>query len=100
MNEQMMLELTQAANNLDEARLESELSDRSLLQAEENMKVSKSQYEVGLETLSDYLEAQALWQQAYETLGRCPFSTLLELCRISEMRRERLSEVKKLILYN
>ena len=67
MNEQMMLELTQAANNLDEARLESELSDRSLLQAEENMKVSKSQYEVGLETLSDYLEAQALWQQAYET---------------------------------
>ena len=67
MNEHMMLELTQAANNLDEARLESELSDRSLLQAEENMKVSKSQYEVGLETLSDYLEAQALWQQAYET---------------------------------
>ncbi len=67
MNEQMMLELTQAANNLDEARLESELSDRSLLQAEENMRISKSQYDVGLETLSDYLEAQALWQQAYET---------------------------------
>lgn len=67
MNEQMLLELTQAANNLDEARLESELSDRSLQQAEENMRVSKSQYEVGLETLSDHLEAQALWQQAYET---------------------------------
>ena len=41
------------------------------------MKVSKSQYEVGLETLSDYLEAQALWQQAYETQVDCPFSTLL-----------------------
>lgn len=67
MNEQMLLELTQAANNLDEAKLESELSDRSLRQAEENMRVSKSQYEVGLETLSDHLEAQALWQQAYET---------------------------------
>lgn len=66
-NEQMLLELTQAANNLDEARLESELSDRSLQQAEENMRVSKSQYDVGLETLSDHLEAQALWQQAYET---------------------------------
>ena len=36
-------------------------------QAEENRRVSKSQYEVGLETLSDHLEAQALWQQAYET---------------------------------
>lgn len=67
MNEKMLLELTLAANNLDEARLESELSDRSLQQAEENMRVSKKQYEVGLETLSDYLEAQTLWQQAYGT---------------------------------
>ena len=31
------------------------------------MKVSGKQYEVGLETLSDYLEAQMLWQQAYQT---------------------------------
>ena len=67
LNEQILLELTQAANNLDEAKLESELADRSLQQAEENRRVSKSQYEVGLETLSDHLEAQALWQQAYET---------------------------------
>lgn len=66
-NEEMLLELMQAANNLDEARLETELSERSLEQAEENMKVSGKQYEVGLETLSDYLEAQALWQQAYQT---------------------------------
>ena len=67
MNEQMLLELTQAANNLDEAKLEGDLADRSLQQAEENRRVSKSQYEVGLETLSDHLEAQAMWQQAYET---------------------------------
>ena len=66
-NEKMLLELMQAANNLDESRLETELSERSLAQAEENMKVSGKQYEVGLETLSDYLEAQALWQQAYQT---------------------------------
>lgn len=65
-NELMLLELTQAINNLDEARLENNLSERSLQQAEENMHVSKKQYEVGLETLSDYLEAQALWQQAYQ----------------------------------
>ncbi len=66
LNEQMLLELTQAANNFDEARLESQLADRSLQQAEENMRVSQKQYEVGLETLSDHLEAQTLWQQAYE----------------------------------
>ncbi len=66
-NERMMLELAQAVNNLDESRLESEISDRSLEQAEENMRISKKQYEVGLETLSNYLEAQTLWQKAYST---------------------------------
>ena len=66
MNEKMLLELTQAANNLDEARLEQELAERSLVQAEENMRISGKQYEVGLETLTDHLEAQVLWQQAYE----------------------------------
>lgn len=67
LNEKMLLELTQATNNLDEAQLECQLADRSLKQAEENMKVSQSQYDIGLETLSEHLEAQALWQKAYET---------------------------------
>lgn len=67
LNEQMLLELTQATNNLDEARMECTLAGRSLEQAEENLRVSKSQFDAGLEPLSEHLEAQALWQQAYET---------------------------------
>lgn len=67
LNEKMLLELTQAANNLDEAKLQAALADQSLAQADENRNVSKSEYEAGLEPLSDHLEAQALWQQAYET---------------------------------
>jgi outer membrane protein TolC len=67
LNEKMLLELTQAANNLDEAKLEAALADRSLEQADENRRISKGEYEAGLEPLSDHLEAQALWQQAYET---------------------------------
>ena len=66
-NQLMQLELTQAINNLDEAQLEKKIAERSLEQAEENMRVSRSQFNAGLETLSDHLEAQALWQQAYET---------------------------------
>ena len=66
MNEKMVLELSQAANNLDEAFLERDIADRSLTQAEENMRVSRKQYDAGMETLSDHLEAQTLWQQAYE----------------------------------
>ena len=67
LNEKMYLELTQAVNNLEELKLECEIADKSLTQAEENMNISRSQYDVGLETLSDYLEAQLLWQNAYET---------------------------------
>lgn len=67
LNEQMTLELTQAANNLDEARLELAISERSLLQADENRRVSRSQYDAGTEPLSDLLEAQLMWQQAWQT---------------------------------
>ena len=65
--ELMQLELTQAANKLDEARLEKQLAEKSLSQCEENMRLSKQQYEAGFETLSAYLESQAQWQQANET---------------------------------
>ncbi len=77
LNEQMQLELAQAANNLDEAHLEAELAEKSLTQAEENMHVSRSQYDAGLETLSDHLEAQALWQSAYATRVNAKFQLYL-----------------------
>ena len=37
------------------------------------MRLSKQQYEVGFETLSDYLETQAVWQQCNANLvnARC-----------------------------
>lgn len=78
LNEKMQLELTQASNNLDEARLESELADRSLEQAEENLRVSKSEFDAGLEMLSDHLEAQTLWQKAYATQVNAHFETYLQ----------------------
>lgn len=72
-NEQMTLELTQCINNITEATTELQLTHKSLEQATENMKMSKQQYEVGFEPLSDYLEAQSLWQQAFanEIEARC-----------------------------
>ncbi len=64
LNEKMQLELLQATNLLQEAALEISVTNKSVEQAAENMRLSKKHYEVGTETLSDYLEAQALWQQA------------------------------------
>lgn len=66
LNEQMILELTRAENNLEEARLQVDLAERSLELADENRRVSKGEFDAGLESLADLLEAQAFWQQAYE----------------------------------
>ncbi len=61
----MQLELSQATDNFDEARLEAELAVKSLSQAKENLQLSRKQYEAGMESISDLLEAQTLWQQAF-----------------------------------
>lgn len=73
LNEQMTLEHAQCQNLLDEAQTELKLCQVALEQATENMRLSKQQYEVGFETLSDYLEAQTLWQQCNANLvnARC-----------------------------
>ena len=63
-NELMTLEVTLAANNLDEAILEQSLAQVSLETATENLRMSESQYKAGVEQLTDLLEAQLMWQQA------------------------------------
>lgn len=65
LNEKMMLEQQQALNNVTEARKEVRLTQVAFEQAEENLKLSRRQYEVGFESLSDHLEAQAIWQDSY-----------------------------------
>lgn len=66
-NEKLTLEMSQSFNNLDEALLERKLAESSVVSAEENLRTSRLQYEKGVETLSDHLEAQTLWQQARQT---------------------------------
>jgi len=63
--EKMNLELQQAANVLNESIVELELASKNVEQATENLRNSRRAFDVGLETLSDLLEAQTLWQQAY-----------------------------------
>lgn len=66
-NEQLSLEMAQSFNDFDEACLERTLAESSVVSAEENLRTSRLQYEKGMETLSDFLEAQTLWQQARQT---------------------------------
>lgn len=64
LKEKMQLEQMQAYNNVTEAATEIKITEKSVESAYANMNTSKQQYEVGTEPLSDYLEAQTLWQQA------------------------------------
>lgn len=66
--EQMQLEKMQAINQLDEASLQLSFVTTALEQAAENLKVSRNQYEAGMESLANLLEAQAIWQQAASSL--------------------------------
>ena len=66
--QEMTLEANQALNQLNEAQLEVTLSAKSVEQALENSEMSKEMYDAGVETLSDYMEAQTMWQNAMSTL--------------------------------
>ena len=68
LTDKMNLDLQQQANEVDEAQLELQLRKRNLEQCEENLHLSRSAYSVGMETLSDLLTAQVLWQEAYAQL--------------------------------
>ena len=73
----MRLELAQAANTLDESKMEVELGEMSVKQAEESMRLSGKNYRSGLATLSDYLESQVQWQKAYESCVNSHFRLYL-----------------------
>jgi len=61
----MELEVTAARFNIQDAQTRVKMAQNALLQAGENLRISKDQYEVGLETLTNLLEAQAQWQKAW-----------------------------------
>lgn len=68
LNERMMLEIQQCRNQVVEAATEVKMYEKSLEQASQNVEMTKRQYEVGLEPLSNYLEAQAVWQKVASNL--------------------------------
>ena len=64
MNQKMNLELQQAINAYNESVQEVNLTSQALSQSEENMRMSRNQFDVGMETISNYLEAQTIWQNS------------------------------------
>ena len=63
--EYLQLEIEQARLNYLDAQTRVTMTQTSLEQAKENLRVSKDNYDLGMETLVNLLEAQAEWQKAY-----------------------------------
>jgi outer membrane protein TolC len=64
----MALQIEQAKNELDETFFQIGSSQKSVDQAKENLKVTKSNYKSGISAMSDLLEAQAAYQEAVNNL--------------------------------
>lgn len=61
----MQLEVAKSRFNVEDAATRVKLTRKSLTQAEENLQVGKNRFEVGMETITNYMEAQAQWQKAW-----------------------------------
>lgn len=65
MTQLMQLEIARVRYEVEDAVARVRLTRKSLDQAEENLQVSQNRYEVGMETITNYMEAQAQWQKAW-----------------------------------
>ena len=77
--ELLVLQIRQAANDVEETRFQVGISQLSIDQAAENLRISQDNYKAGIIGISDLLEAQAMAQQANDNLtdARCQFQSKL-----------------------
>lgn len=64
----MQLEMEQARLNQQLAFDRIHLNELALEQAEENLRITRDNYEVGMATLTAYLQSQTQWQEVYSKL--------------------------------
>lgn len=61
----MTLEVTAARFNIADAEKRIEICRNALTQAQENLRITDAQYQTGMESITNLLEAQAQWQKAW-----------------------------------
>lgn len=73
--ELMTLQIRQAANEVQETQYQINVSQQSVEQAAENLKVTEDNFKAGAIAVSDLLEAQAMLQQALDNLtdAKCQY---------------------------
>ena len=66
-SELLQIRMQHSWNNVVEARQQLDLAQRSIEQAEENLRLNRNFYKAGTTKMSDLLEAQLLCQQAHDS---------------------------------
>ena len=74
----------QAASNLEDGKMLIKTAETAMAQAEENLRVMQNRYDEGMSTLTDLLEAQSQWQQAYSDVIEA--STQYQIYRVEWLR--------------
>ena len=64
--QQQAIRMQKAWNDVEEAYQQLHIAERSIRQAEENLRLSRNCYQAGTTTMSDLLEAQMLYQQSLD----------------------------------
>ena len=63
-SELLRIRMQKAYNDVEEARQQLDIAQRSIEQADENLRLNRNYYQAGTSKMSDLLEAQLLYQQA------------------------------------
>jgi len=74
-SELLTLQVVQANNELNEYYYQTQMDEKSLEQATENLRITTDNYKAGVVSMSDLLEAQSAWQEASDNLisARCDY---------------------------
>ncbi len=62
----LRIRMQNAWNNVEESRQQLEIAQRSIEQAEENLRLNRDYYRAGTSRMSDLLQAQLLYQQSLD----------------------------------
>ena len=65
-SELLTIRMQKAWNDVSESYMQLSLAERSIQQAEENLRLNRNYYQSGVSRMSDLLEAQLLYQQALD----------------------------------
>ena len=64
--EMLKIRMQKAWNDVSESYMQLSIAERSINQAEENLRLNRNQYQAGVSRMADLLEAQLLYQQALD----------------------------------